>query len=111
MYALYRELHPPTGVEHCLECNFFSQKQSSLVVASTSVLRVYNSSPVGSPGVLYLDFILHFAVQPVEKEQKRKLVQVGEYRLYGNVQSLNKVRLGSAERESLLLSFSTAKVP
>ena len=42
MYAIYRELNPPTGVEHCIECNFFSNKQRSLVVAATSVLRVYN---------------------------------------------------------------------
>ena len=46
----------------------------------------------------------------MEKEQKKKLVQVGEYRLYGNVQSLNKVKLDGSERESLLLAFSTAKV-
>lgn len=42
MYAIYRELNPPTGVEHCIECNFFNEKQKSLVVADTSVLRVYN---------------------------------------------------------------------
>jgi cleavage and polyadenylation specificity factor subunit 1 len=46
MYAVYRELHPPTGVEHCLECNFFDDKSSSLVVASTSLLRVYSLSEV-----------------------------------------------------------------
>lgn len=43
MYAVHRELHPPTGVEHCLECNFFDPKRPSLVVASTSLLRVYMS--------------------------------------------------------------------
>ena len=42
MYAIYRELNPPTGVEHCIECNFFDEKQKSLVVAATSVLRVYD---------------------------------------------------------------------
>ena len=42
MYAIYRELHPPTGVEHCLECHFFNLRQKSLVVAVTSFLRVYN---------------------------------------------------------------------
>lgn len=42
MYAIYRELHPPTGVEHCLECHFFSLRRRSLVVAATSVLRVYD---------------------------------------------------------------------
>ena len=42
MYAIYRELHPPTGVEHCIECRFLDVNQSSLVVAATSMLRVYN---------------------------------------------------------------------
>ena len=43
---MYRELHPPTGVEHCLECNFFNSQRTSLVVASTSLLRVYDLSEV-----------------------------------------------------------------
>lgn len=42
MYAIYRELHPPTGVEHCLECHFFNLKRKSLVVAAASVLKVYD---------------------------------------------------------------------
>ena len=50
MYAIYKELHPPTGVEHCQECHFFNLTQLSLVVASTSVLRVYNLSEVGMVG-------------------------------------------------------------
>ena len=41
---------------------------------------------------------------------KRKLVQVGEYRLYGNVQSLGRVKLHNAERDSILLAFKQAKV-
>jgi cleavage and polyadenylation specificity factor subunit 1 len=42
MYAIYRELHPPTGVEHCVECNFFNLKRKSLAVAAASVLKVYD---------------------------------------------------------------------
>ena len=42
MYAIYRELHPPTGVEHCLECHFFNLKRKSLAVAAASVLKVYD---------------------------------------------------------------------
>ena len=48
MYAIYRELHPPTGVEHCVECHFFNQNSKSLVVAAASVLRVYNLCNVGN---------------------------------------------------------------
>ena len=42
MYAVYRELHPPTGVEHCLECHFFGPRRKSLAVAAASVLKVYD---------------------------------------------------------------------
>ena len=41
MYALHRQVHPPTAVEHCVYCNFFSRKERSLVVAKTSELCVY----------------------------------------------------------------------
>ena len=39
-----------------------------------------------------------------------KLVQVGQYSLYGCVQSMAKVRLLHSKRETLLLSFNDAKV-
>ncbi len=39
-----------------------------------------------------------------------KLVQVAEYRLHGNVESMEKVQLAQSKRESLLLSFRDAKV-
>ena len=39
-----------------------------------------------------------------------KLLQIGEYSLYGCVQSMEKVRLLHSERDTLLLSFNDAKV-
>ena len=57
MYAVNRELHPPTGVEHCLECHFFNFKKTSLVVASTSLLRVYDISGVGVANGLSLEYV------------------------------------------------------
>ena len=41
MYAIYREVHPPTGVEHCLECHFVDGSQKNLVIAATSILKVF----------------------------------------------------------------------
>ena len=41
MYAIYKQMHPPTGVEHCVHCHFFSSVESNLVVAGTSQLRIY----------------------------------------------------------------------
>ena len=39
-----------------------------------------------------------------------KLQQVGEYQLYGNVESMGSVELVDSCREALLLAFSSAKV-
>ena len=42
MYAICKEVHPPTGVEHSLYCNFFNNIERNLVVVSTNLIRVYN---------------------------------------------------------------------
>uniref|UniRef100_A0A8C9L0G9 Uncharacterized protein n=1 Tax=Serinus canaria TaxID=9135 RepID=A0A8C9L0G9_SERCA len=52
MYAVYKQTHPPTGLEFSLYCHFFSAAERNLVVAGTSQLFVYrlNHEPeVSSP--------------------------------------------------------------
>ena len=39
-----------------------------------------------------------------------KLQEVGEYQLYGNVESMDSVELVDSYRDALLLAFSNAKV-
>lgn len=54
MYALYREIHPPTAVEHCVSCSFLrgsSGGERNLVTASASYLRVYKLKKVPSAGL------------------------------------------------------------
>lgn len=41
MYAVYKQAHPPTGLEFAMFCNFFSNAERNLVVAGTSQLYVY----------------------------------------------------------------------
>lgn len=41
MYAIYKQTHPPTGIEHCVYCQFFSSAEKNLVVAGTTQLRIY----------------------------------------------------------------------
>lgn len=41
MYAVYKQAHPPTGLEFSMYCNFFSNTERNLVVAGTSQLYVY----------------------------------------------------------------------
>ena len=46
MYALYKELHPPTAVDHCVSCKFLNSKDLNIVTASGHVLRVYKVKKV-----------------------------------------------------------------
>ena len=41
MYAIYKQIHPPTGIEHCVHCNFFSATYKNLVVSGVNQLHVY----------------------------------------------------------------------
>uniref|UniRef100_A0A2R8VK03 Cleavage and polyadenylation specific factor 1 n=1 Tax=Mus musculus TaxID=10090 RepID=A0A2R8VK03_MOUSE len=41
MYAVYKQAHPPTGLEFTMYCNFFNNSERNLVVAGTSQLYVY----------------------------------------------------------------------
>lgn len=41
MYAVYKQAHPPTGLEFAMYCNFFCNSERNLVVAGTSQLYVY----------------------------------------------------------------------
>lgn len=41
MYAVYKQAHPPTGLEFAMYCNFFNNSERNLVVAGTSQLYVY----------------------------------------------------------------------
>ena len=45
MYAIYKQSHPPTGIEHCVYCNFFKSSESNLVVAAVNQIHVYRLNP------------------------------------------------------------------
>jgi len=54
MYSLFKQIHPPTGLEHSVYCNFFHPWEKNLVVAGVNQLHVYriNSEPDVSMGQL-----------------------------------------------------------
>ena len=41
MYAVYKQIHPPTAVEHSVCCRFFSTHEHNLVIGGATQLRVY----------------------------------------------------------------------
>lgn len=41
MYAWYHQIHSPTGIEHCVCCNFSSETVKDLIVSAASQLTIY----------------------------------------------------------------------
>lgn len=73
-YAVFRQTHPPTGMEHCIEAHVTGENDINLVVAKTSFLQIYNLSPPHSP------------------EASPSLDLVFEKTFFGNIESLGAVR-------------------
>ncbi|XP_070574061.1 cleavage and polyadenylation specificity factor subunit 1-like [Ptychodera flava] len=102
MYALYKQIHPPTGIEHCLYCNFFSKDEKNLVIAGATQLNVYR---------LHGD--IDTSTKPSEKDvksKKHKLEHLGSFSLFGNIMSMQSTRLAGASRDVLCLTFQDAKL-
>uniref|UniRef100_A0A8C3BS08 Cleavage and polyadenylation specificity factor subunit 1 n=1 Tax=Cairina moschata TaxID=8855 RepID=A0A8C3BS08_CAIMO len=103
MYAVYKQAHPPTGLEFSMYCNFFSNAERNLVVAGTSQLYVYRLNHDAESGVK--------GDRNAEgKGHKEKLELVASFSFFGNVMSMASVQLAGAKRDALLLSFKDAKL-
>ncbi|CAH2286336.1 cleavage and polyadenylation specificity factor subunit 1 isoform X1 [Pelobates cultripes] len=103
MYAVYRQAHPPTGLEFSMYCNFFNNTEKNLVVAGTSQLYVYrlnHDSESTTKGDKGADV----------KGHKEKLELMASFSFFGNVMSMASVQLAGAKRDALLLSFKEAKL-
>lgn len=106
MYAIYKQTHPPTGVEHCVHCHFMSPVESNLVVAGTSQLRIYR----------FYNHEEHNTATSASSEKvadsttkRKKLERISQYPLFGNIECLQAVKLAGNTRDSLLMSFKDAK--
>lgn len=100
MYAIYKQLHPPTGVEHCVYCNFFSSSEQNLVITAVNQIHVYRLSYENEVS----------AEEAIKDTTKQKLECLASFSLFGNVMSMKSVRLPGAQRDALLLGFSDAKL-
>ncbi|XP_069478054.1 cleavage and polyadenylation specificity factor subunit 1 isoform X2 [Ambystoma mexicanum] len=103
MYAVYRQAHPPTGVEFSIYCNFFSNSERNLVVSGTSQLYVYRLNhdvESSNKGDKSTD----------NKGHKEKLELAATFSFFGNIMSMASVQLAGGKRDALLLSFKDAKL-
>ncbi|KAM9689606.1 cleavage and polyadenylation specificity factor subunit 1 isoform 3-T3 [Dama dama] len=106
MYAVYKQAHPPTGLEFSMYCNFFNNSERNLVVAGTSQLYVYRlnrDSEAPTKNDRSTEGKAH-------REHREKLELVASFSFFGNVMSMASVQLAGAKRDALLLSFKDAKL-
>lgn len=96
MYAICRTQHPPTEVELCLYCNFYNSEERNLVVAGATQLKVFRLISESENG----------NAEP----NKVRLECRQTFSLFGNIQSIDKVRLTNSVRDALLLTFNEAKL-
>ncbi|XP_005092153.1 cleavage and polyadenylation specificity factor subunit 1 [Aplysia californica] len=107
MHCMYKQIHPSTGIEHCIFAHFFSWEEKNLIIAGVNQLHVYRlnseSELVTPDGILK---------EPTElsDDEKTRLECLASYSLHGNIQSLEAVKLSGAHRDVILLSFSDAKL-
>jgi len=90
-YAIFKQVLPPTGVEHCLRASFTAADVQNLIVAKTTVLEVYVLRRSATTQDYCLELVL-------------------SYSLFGSVESLAAVRFPGHDRDSIMLSFKDAKV-
>jgi hypothetical protein len=41
IHSLYKEILPPTVVEHVVECNFTNGRERNLIISRSSILEIY----------------------------------------------------------------------
>ncbi|CAG0890026.1 unnamed protein product [Darwinula stevensoni] len=100
MYCMYKQTHPATGIEHSLYCYFFNSVERNLVVAGANALRVFRLIP---------DTILP-QTGPSAEVPKLKLECLATFSLFGDIMSMQSVRLSSSSRDALVLGFCDAKL-
>lgn len=45
MFAVHKQTHPPTTVEHCVCARFVSPAEDNLIIAKNTLLEVYRLKP------------------------------------------------------------------
>ncbi|XP_045761794.1 cleavage and polyadenylation specificity factor subunit 1 isoform X1 [Maniola jurtina] len=102
MFAICRQTHPATGIEHAISCCFFNNDEVCLITAGANIVKVFRLVPEGHTKEV------NAAGQPVPP--KMKLECLATYTLWGNVMSIASVKCPSAGRDLLLVSFKEAKL-
>ena len=99
MFSLIRTPHSSTGIEHSIQARFFGPCETNLIVAGTDNLRVFRLVPD-----------LEGQVPLGSDRPKMKMECLATFKLFGEIMGLQKVTLPGSIRDTILLSFSEAKM-
>ncbi|XP_067935054.1 cleavage and polyadenylation specificity factor subunit 1-like [Watersipora subatra] len=100
IYGLVKTVHQPVAVDACCSCQFLSNKEEDLVIASGNWLKVYR---VVSDDMTTTD-------STILATSRHKLEHIMSYHMFGNIISVKSLRLPWNCRDILLLSFKDAKI-
>ena len=101
MFSVYKTVHPPTGVENAIYCNFLSAKERNLITASTNRLQVYRLANENNISINNTN---------TKSKSKLKLECIESFNLFGNISTMASCRYGSMTKDALIIAFDDAKV-
>ncbi|EDV21798.1 uncharacterized protein TRIADDRAFT_59883 [Trichoplax adhaerens] len=110
MYACYKESYPPTAVNHCLACHFYSSDRLNLLTAGPTCIRVYDI--IKDQEDIDLDNRSDNADNHLNKDNKLhpELEFLASYSFYGKIYGIESVRFRHHHRDSLFICFADAKL-
>lgn len=94
MFSVYKTVHPSTGIDDSVYCNFTSPHEKNLITSSANRLTVYR--------------LVDNADVVEEKKLKFELVQ--SFTLYGHISCMKSCRYGNMTKDALILAFADAKL-
>lgn len=92
MFGVYKSVHPPTGIESSIYCNFLGPNERNLLTASKNRLQVFRLNHEN------------------EKSKKLKLECMETFHFFGNISTMASCRYGPMNKDALIIAFDDAKV-
>lgn len=107
MYSLNKQVHPPTVVEHSIYCNFYNDSERNLLTGGSNQLKIYRlvASATSDAEVPSAS-----SDSPTSRGDKVKLECLQTFSFFGEITSINHVRLNKSVRDSILITFMEAKL-
>ena len=109
MYSLNKQIHPPTVVEHSVYCNFYSDNERNLIVGGSNQLKIYRL--ISSTKNEDVTSIENNDKQSASSDNNKiKLECIQSFSFFGEITSINFVRLNKNVRDSVIITFAEAKL-